>query len=234
MSEPAAEAGPALSERRQALAEQREARLNPEAGVTGGIAAGGGGTGWQKKLGPLPVWAWFAIGVGGLALGWYIYKSKKASSSASTAASASTSSGLCMDAAGQQVPCSQVDYGGQIATLQTEIMDLQGASASAPAPASSSTSSGNTVTGLSASPSATSVKLSWGAPGPGTWSYVITYSAGTQGKSGYAVGPELTTGNTSYTVSPLKSKTAYLFNVQAQQEGNPQLGPMTSVSATTT
>ena len=229
MSEPAAESGPTLSERRQILAEQREARLNPDAGGAGGASTA---TGLSAKWGPLPVWAWIGVIAVGAGLVWFLFKKSSSSTSASTA---SSSSETCMDSAGQQVPCSQIDYGGEIATLQTEIMDLQGASSTAPASSSSSSSSsGSTVQNLTASPSSGSVKLSWQAPGPGVWSYVITYSTGTAGKSGYAVGPELTTGNTSYTVSPLKSKTAYLFNVQAQQEGNPQLGPMTSVTATTT
>jgi hypothetical protein len=228
MSEPAAEsaAGPGLAERRQVLAEQREARLNP-----GGSAAGG--SGFSRVVGGLPVWLWVAIAAVGAAAVWYLYK-KSQSSSASSATSASSSSGTCLDASGQQVPCAQVDYGGQIATLQTEIQDLQGqssSSSSAAASSAASSSSSAVVTGLRVTKvTSSTVSLAWNAVS-GAFYYVVTY--GTGSGSSLAVGPPQIVGTTTWTSPGLKSKTAYTFNVQVSLQGQTSLGPEATISATT-
>ena len=87
----------------------------------------GGGNVLTKKVGPLPTWAWLGIiGIGGAAV-WYFYKSRQANAAASSGTAAQ--SGNCTDTNGNSVPCDQVDYGGQIATLQTELQDLQGGEA---------------------------------------------------------------------------------------------------------
>ena len=87
----------------------------------------GGGNVLTRKVGPLPTWAWLGIiGIGGAAV-WYFYKSRQASAAASSGTA--TQTGNCTDTNGNSVPCDQVDYGGQIATLQTEIQDLQGGEA---------------------------------------------------------------------------------------------------------
>jgi hypothetical protein len=89
--------------------------------TAGGTA---GGNFFTRKTGPLPNWAWLGIiGVGGAAV-WYFYKSRQASA-ADTSQTATTITGNCTDTAGNSVPCDQADYGGQVATLQTEIQDLQ-------------------------------------------------------------------------------------------------------------
>ena len=76
-----------------------------------------------RKVGPLPTWAWLGIiGIGGAAV-WYFYKSRQANAAAASGTTAQ--SGNCTDTNGNSVPCDQVDYGGQIATLQTELQDLQ-------------------------------------------------------------------------------------------------------------
>lgn len=86
-----------------------------------------------RKVGPLPTWAWLGIIALGGAGVWYFYKSRQASAAAAQTGT-TTSAGNCTDTSGNSVPCDQVDYGGQIATLQTEIQDLQGQKA-APGPA---------------------------------------------------------------------------------------------------
>jgi hypothetical protein len=89
----------------------------------------------MRKVGPLPTWAWLGIiGIGGAAV-WYFYKSRQASAAAAqTGTTTAGSAGNCTDTNGDTVPCDQVDYGGQIATLQTEIQNLQGEAAT-PGPA---------------------------------------------------------------------------------------------------
>lgn len=83
----------------------------------------GGGNVLTRKVGPLPTWAWLGIiGIGGAAV-WYFYKSRQANAAASSGTTGQ--SGNCTDTNGNSVPCDQVDYGGQIATLQTELQDLQ-------------------------------------------------------------------------------------------------------------
>lgn len=86
----------------------------------------GGGNVLTRKVGPLPTWAWLAIiGVGGAAV-WYLWQRRQNSAAAASSGAADTSSGGdCQDASGNTVPCNQSDEGGQIATLQTEIQDLE-------------------------------------------------------------------------------------------------------------
>ena len=94
-----------------------------------------GGNALTRKVGPLPTWAWLGIiGIGGAAV-WYFYKSRQAKTAAdSTGTATAGAAGNCTDTNGDTVPCDQVDYGGQVATLQTEIQDLQGQAAT-PGPA---------------------------------------------------------------------------------------------------
>ena len=83
----------------------------------------GGGNFLTRKVGPLPTWAWLGIiGVGGGAL-WYFIKSRQNAAASSTTAGGAT--GNCTDTNGNSVPCDQVDYGGEIATLEAEIENLQ-------------------------------------------------------------------------------------------------------------
>jgi hypothetical protein len=90
----------------------------PEAPARGGPAAPArpaAGTGFAKKIGPLPIWGWTAIaaaaGVGYVL--WRRAHPKAAASSTSTSTSTTTES--------------QTDYAGEISTLQAEIQQLQGA-----------------------------------------------------------------------------------------------------------
>lgn len=68
---------------------------------------------FTKKLGPLPVWAWAAIGAGGAYL-WWRHKQNTAGSSA-TSPAASTAADT-----------NSFDYGPSIAAQQSEIQALQG------------------------------------------------------------------------------------------------------------
>lgn len=74
-----------------------------------------GGNFLTRKAGPLPVWGWAAIGAGGYLLyRWYSSRSSASTTAATTAA------------AGTSTSASGIDYAPQIATLQTEIQNLQG------------------------------------------------------------------------------------------------------------
>lgn len=65
-------------------------QMAPEAPPSPSSAGGGGGGGniFKRKIGPLPMWVWLAIGIGAIGL-YVLYKSK--SSSSSSAAGATTS-----------------------------------------------------------------------------------------------------------------------------------------------
>jgi hypothetical protein len=73
-----------------------------------------GGTGFSKKLGPLPAWAWVLLAAAG-GVGYIWYRNHKNASAASTAADTATSG----DTSG-------TDDAASIATLQSEIQQLQG------------------------------------------------------------------------------------------------------------
>jgi hypothetical protein len=199
VSEQSAEAT-TLAERRQQLAEQREQRLNPDA--AGGDGAGG--TGMSRKMGPLPVWAWIGIIAVGAALAWYVWKQRQSSTSTASSSSPS-SSGLCLDATGQNVPCSQVDYGGQVATLQSEIMDLQGQGTQANPIQVNGTVQGLRV--MSSSP--TTVQLAW-TPTPAATGYAVRQVSPATGSS------QATVQDSNYIFSGLKPGTTYTFWVTAE------------------
>lgn len=90
-------------------------------------SSGGGGNVLTRKVGPLPTWAWLGIiAVGGGAVWLYArHRQSAASAAADTSSTGGASTGDCTDASGNSVPCDQADEGGQIATLQTELMDLE-------------------------------------------------------------------------------------------------------------
>jgi hypothetical protein len=226
-------AAPTLAERRTNLAEQRHDLAERREAREGGLApAGGTGSGLTAKLGPLPAWAWLGIIAVGGAIVWFVYKGRQSSAAATPNAS---TTGNCIDNSGNSVPCNQVDYGGEIATLQTEIMDLQGESAPAPTstPAATPAASGPAITGLHTTKvTSRNVSLAWN-PVQGDFFYLVTYSTGTYPKSGFAVGTPTIVQAPSWTSPPLKSKTTYTFAVQAQGQGSTSLGPVSSISATT-
>jgi hypothetical protein len=86
-----------------------------------------GGTGFSKKFGPLPAWAWVLLAAaGGVAyIWWKNHQNASAASAADTAATAADTG----DGTG--------DDAGSIATLQSEIQQLQGAASTPAATASS-------------------------------------------------------------------------------------------------
>jgi hypothetical protein len=96
----------------------------------------GGGGGMSAKWGPLPVWGWLAL-AGVLAVGAYFWirhgQSGAAAATAPTAAGTAASQAAtatdtgCYDAGGNSVPCGQADYASEIAALQAEIDNMQGA-----------------------------------------------------------------------------------------------------------
>lgn len=89
-----------------------------------------GGTGFAKKVGPLPVWGWVGLAaLGGLGYLWWRSHHKAAASTASTATTTSTGA------------TTSTDYAGEISTLQAEIQQLQGATST---PATTTTTQGTT------------------------------------------------------------------------------------------
>jgi|SRR5215472_732249 len=94
--------------------------------------APGGGNAFTRKVGPLPLWAWVA---GGLAAGvGYIWWRNRQNANAAAADNTATD----VAAAGDT---SSGDDAGSIATLQSEIQQLQGES-STPSPTPNSSGSG--------------------------------------------------------------------------------------------
>jgi hypothetical protein len=90
-----------------------------------GPPAAGSGNFLTRKVGPLPTWAWLAIiGVGGAAV-WLIWQRRQSAAADNANTSSAGTGGDCQDASGNTVPCDQSDEAGQIATLQTEIQDLE-------------------------------------------------------------------------------------------------------------
>jgi hypothetical protein len=190
-------------------------------------APAGGGGALTRKLGPLPVWGWLAIiGVGGGAL-WYFIKSRESSSASSAGSNPAAVGGECADASGNSVPCDQVDYGGQIATLQAEIEALQGGG--------SGTSTGTTpVTGTTPNQptpgpvtdltvdviSGTLVHVSWRPPqfaSHAATSTTYSIKVTPKDKAAHNIG-----SRTSYAVGGLKKGTSYTVEV------TPSGGPSTS------
>jgi len=97
----------------------------------GAPAPDGSGGFMSARWGPLPVWGW-AVVAGVLAVGaffWMRRGSSQAAASQAAASQAATAStgGPCYDSSGNSVPCGQADYASQIADLQSEIDNLQGA-----------------------------------------------------------------------------------------------------------
>ena len=75
-----------------------------------------GGKGLEKKIGPLPVWGWGLL-AGGAVIAFILYRRYAA---AQEAAAKKKGGG------GGTVVAGGIDYGPSIATLQSEIQDLQG------------------------------------------------------------------------------------------------------------
>lgn len=100
-------------------APEREQRTAPK----------GGGAGLNKKLGPLPVWAW-AVGGGALAAvawKWWTGRKSKAGTSGSSAPTLGTQSiNACYDQYGNTVPCQGYTAASQYDTLLAAIQGLQG------------------------------------------------------------------------------------------------------------
>jgi hypothetical protein len=88
-------------------AAERPARPAPESG---------GGNILQRKIGPLPGWAWAGL-AGAAALAWWYFRSR------GTGAGQATDSGT---AAADPAAAVGDDIQGQLATIQTEIQNLQG------------------------------------------------------------------------------------------------------------
>lgn len=87
------------------------------------------GKGKGKKIMGLPPWALglgIAVTAGGILF--FLYERHKQAAAAGTSGGGST--GVCYDASGNQVACSDssavTDQSGEISTLQTEIADIQG------------------------------------------------------------------------------------------------------------
>lgn len=79
-----------------------------------------GGFSLTKRYGPLPAWAWGLLGGVGLYAGYRFYKSRQSSAAATTATTTAAGDGT------------GIDYAPQIATLQSEIQQLQGSEAQEP------------------------------------------------------------------------------------------------------
>jgi hypothetical protein len=71
----------------------------PERGSQGGQAR----KGLQKKIGPLPLWAWGGLGIGG-ALAVYFWQKNKKKSSATTSPTSSATTGAAVGTLASQVP----------------------------------------------------------------------------------------------------------------------------------
>ena len=168
--------------------------------------APGGGNVLTKKVGPLPTWAWLGIiGIGGAAV-WYFYKSRQAKAAAdSTGTTTAGSAGNCTDTNGDTVPCDQVDYGGQIATLQTEIQDLQGqdtgtSTSTSTGTTSTGTSTGTTSTGTSTGTTSTGTTAKPPASGPGLPGPVAGLRASKVNRTSVTLTWDKTAGATAYYV----------------------------------
>ena len=91
-------------------------------------ASPSGGTGFARKIGPLPVWGWVGLAaLGGGAYLWWRNHHKATSATTSTAVSTSTGA------------TTSTDYAGEVSTLQAEIQQLQGAALT---PATTTTTQG--------------------------------------------------------------------------------------------
>src|SRR5215831_2171208 len=101
----------------------------------GGAPAPGGGNILQRKIGPLPGWAWAGLaGVGALA--WFYFRNRQGQNAAN-AATGDTLAATDESAVGD-------DIQGQLSTIQTEIQNLQGQESQ-----EGSTTPGNSGTGTS-------------------------------------------------------------------------------------
>ena len=85
---------------------------------------GGGGNILTQKLGPLPGWAWLAIGVGGAGLVIW-WRRRKASASASTSATGTPASSGCTDASGNPIDCGSASAVSDPGTAQWEALYTQ-------------------------------------------------------------------------------------------------------------
>ena len=83
--------------------------------------AGGGGFSLTKRYGPLPAWAWGLLGGAGLYAGYRFWKVRQG---AGAATAATTAAG---DGQG-----TGIDYAPQIATIQSEVQQLQGEESTEP------------------------------------------------------------------------------------------------------
>lgn len=82
--------------------------------ASGPPSPAGGGNILQRKIGPLPGWAWAGLaGVGALA--WFYFRNRQGQSAADAAASVPDTTAAVGD-----------DVQGELSTIQTEIQNLQG------------------------------------------------------------------------------------------------------------
>jgi cytoskeletal protein RodZ len=101
-----------------------------------------GGTGFSRKFGPLPAWAWVLLAAAG-GVGYIWWKNKQNASAASAASEPDTA----------EADSSGGDDAASIATLQSEIQQLQGA-ASTPAATPNSAPTGSEKTKILTVPKA--------------------------------------------------------------------------------
>lgn len=183
--------------------------------------ASGGGNALTRKIGPLPAWVWLAIIGAGGALAWYVWKQRQASSAASQA----TTLGNCTDTSGNSVPCDQVDYGGEIATLQAEIQDLQGQKSPAPSPGGGGPKvAWPAPSGLHSTTYRTSASLAWGSPAGNSAQYHVQVWTGST--SLYDQG--VTGGHAQ--VGGLKPGTAYNWRVAVAEDNTHLASPFAASS----
>lgn len=157
--------------------------------------SGGGNFLTQRSMMNVPNWIWIlVIAGGGLAVILFM-RARNAQNAASTQAAqnaadnvtssqqaATTDQGPCYDASGNQVPCTQADYASQIAALQAEIDNMQGAP-SVPLGTSTTTTSPPATTGTTGTAATPTTASATSAP------YVVQPAAQVQGAAPAAATP---------------------------------------------
>ena len=121
---------------------------------------------FTRKYGPLPGWGWMLLAAAGV--GGYLWWRNHQSASAS----ASTTAGTTTDTSGTT---DTTDYADQIATLQAEIAQLQGAASTTTTGAGTTTTGTGSGSGTGTGPASPPKKT-----GPGSIEYVRHVSDGTQ------------------------------------------------------
>lgn len=187
---------------------------------------------FTRKYGPLPGWGWSLL-AGGAALAYFWWKHRQAQQAASTTAGTT----------GTSTAYSGTGYAGELASIQSEIQQLQGELASTTTSTSKTTSTTKVTkpskapTGLkSGSVETTSATLSWSPLAQTTGSnnpsvkYNVVAWAGT-GASQPTV-HNSTSAATSASLTGLKAGTAYGWHVRAVNSAGD--GPWSVISHFTT